>query len=382
MRDAQLTVCIPTKDRHGFLGRLLGYYAATGCRHWIFLGDSSGPDGFERNAALVAAFQNRLRIRHVAYPGLSACAAHEQLTRLLTTPYFVCLGDDDLLCPRGLDRCMAFLDAHPEYGAAHGVGLLISCVEPGAHGRIAHVGPYRQATLEASTGAQRFREFMSPGPYTLLFSVHRTRDAQAMFDGLGALEGASGANIFKDELIAASVSAVRNRVKALDGLYLIRFVHGGIFQRSVTYVYDWLTSPAWFPSYQRFVHRLTEELRQADGLSAAAAADVIREAFLPVLARGLAMDWRRGDNRQARAAGLAPRLRALARLVPGMRALRQGWQARQAWRQRHALSLSVLLDPRSPYYEDFQAVHRAITEIPAASGRPAAPARELSGVAS
>lgn len=364
MRDAQLTVCIPTKDRPEFLGRLLRYYARTGCRHPMFIGDSSSPEQARQNQALIASLHDALTIGYWEYPGVSPCGAHEQMIRHLATPYFTCLADDDFLCTPGLDRCIEFLETHPDYAAAHGVGIGIALEEAGPYGRVQQVLPYKQPVLEMPTAAQRLQQFLTPGPYTLVFSVHRTSNGRAMFDGLGALGGEPGRNIFKDELIAASMAAVRGKVKEVHGLSLVRQFHPQMFQRTPMYMFDWVASPEWFPSYQEYCRRLSAELMAQDGISAEEALNVIKEALCPFLARGFGLSWeKRQDMKRSRAKGPAGEaLRGFARRIPG---LRPAWRtAQRVMRPAPAqgpVSLSGLLDPGSPHHADFLPIYEAIT---------------------
>ena len=365
--DSQVTVCIPTKDRPEFLGRVLRYYARMGFRHPIFIGDSSGPVPARQNHAIMASLRGALTMRYWDCPGLSPGGAYERMTSHLTTPYFTCLSDDDFLCARGLDRCVEFLRAHPDYAVAHGVGIAIGLEDPGPYGRIQAVLPYRQPVLEAPTAAERLLQFFTPGPYTLEFSVHRTENGRAMFGGLSALGGEPSRNLFKDELIAASVAVTRGKVKELDTLSLVRQFHPQMFQRTPMYMFDWVASPEWFPSYQDYCRRVSLELMAQDGLSAEEALDVVKEALCPYLARGFGLSWeKRQDVKRFRARGTAGEtLRRVARRIPGLRPV---WQAaRRVARRTRAqdeLSLSSLLDPRSPHHEDFRPIYEAITMPP------------------
>ena len=359
-----ITLCLPTKDRPAFLSRLLHYYASTNYQHWICIGDSSGPDQAAQNQQIVASLQDRLKISYTACPGQTACAAIETISRAISTPYFACIADDDFLCTRGLERCAAFLDAHPAYGAAHGLGILLMIGAAGPHGPVVAITPYQQAVLEAQTGSQRLQEYMNPSPLTVIFSVHRTAHCRAMFEVVTSLKG-SKRNLFKDELIPSGVAAIRGKVKELDGLYLVRHVHDEIVRQPS--VYEWLTSPDWFPSFEVYREHLIEELKRQDGLSADEAAQVITQAFLPYLAEGLAVSWIKYRGAQSsRANGSATALfRQAARRIPGLRRLKQRVRAMRALRSRDAWGLPALLNPGSPYHEDFLPVYRAITVAPA-----------------
>lgn len=349
----RITLCVPTRNRPEFLGRLLRYYARARFPHRLAIGDASDPEQAARNQQAIGSLRGTIAIDYQASPGLSSGAALEQMSRAVSTPYCAFLGDDDFLCPGMLERCMEFLDAHAEYGAAHGGAILFQLEQPGPYGDLGTVQSYPQAALEAETGSERLREFFTVSLYAVLNSVHRAETWRAMFQGLGAMRGVMNRNLFKDELIATCVSVVRGKIKALDGLSLIRQAHATYHW---PHVYDWLTDADWFPSYQVFVDRIGEELMRQDGLDQEQARASVREAFWAYLAHEVARTRRietarRGPERL--------RLRAFAKRIPG---LRTGWRTLRAMgqRQRDAFSLPALAHPSSPYHAEFMPVCQAL----------------------
>jgi len=352
-----ITLCVPTMNRPQFLERLLRYYAQTRSPYAVLIGDSSTAELAEQNQRMVASFERQLRVTYRAYPGLSACAALEQLAQEISTPYCAFVGDDDVLCTRGLKRCAAFLESHPDVGAAHGAGLMVQTEGSGPYGPLGNVRPYPQALVEATTGAQRLEEFFTLRLSSVLYSVHRRQTWQTMFQSLGAMPGVQNRNMFKDELIATSISVIRGQIACVEGLYLIRHVHADDSYR-FPHVYDWLTDPMWFPSYQTFCERLVEQLVHQDGITVDEARQAIRRAFWPYLAREVSVTRRK--EIETRATSAPSPLRAMAKRLPGAR---QAWQGLRAMvqRSRDPWSLPALLQPSSPYHEDFLPVYRLIT---------------------
>ncbi len=323
-----VTLFIPTRNRPEFLRRTLEYYARERFFGWLFIGDASTGEAAERNQATVKAFAHTLRILYRSCPGLSACAANEALIPSITTPYCAYLGDDDFLSVQGLEQCVAFLEGHPEYGAAHGMCVMFQTEHNRPYGPIGNVGYYPQAVVGAETGVGRLKEFFTDSQYTLLYSVHRAAVWQAMFRGLRALPGMQNSNVFKDELIAVGVSVIRGKVKQLNVLSLVHQVHEDSYR--FPHVYDWLTDPAWFPSYQVFHGRLVEELVRQDGASIEEARAVIRDIFWPYLAAQVIKAWKTGAT-----AGVAPggsTLRRIARRLPGRAAARRSRSPAASWR--------------------------------------------------
>ncbi|MBI4596915.1 MAG: TIGR00180 family glycosyltransferase [Candidatus Omnitrophica bacterium] len=354
-----LTLCVPTINRPAFLGRLLRYYAAASAPYRIAIADSSDPVRAEQNQQIIRRLAGRLHVVYRQYPGMSVGACFEAMNQTLDTPYCALLGDDDFLCPPGLERCVEFLEGHPDYGAAHGIGLHFQTEGGHPHGPIGRVGPYPQAVLETDTGAQRLGEFVMKSLYVLIYSVHRAAIWRSMFTGVGAMEDIKTQNGFKNEVLATCVSAVRGKVKALDGLYLFRQVH----QRNtpVPHVYEWLTDPEWFPSYRIFEDRVSEELMRQDQLPMEQARQIVRDVFWSYLAKVM-MGVREKELRRPSRQGTLSSLRRAARAIPWLR--RSGRAARSMFdRYQRPWSLSALLHPSSPYHTDFMAVARAVEDL-------------------
>jgi glycosyltransferase domain-containing protein len=354
-----ITLCVPTKNRPEFLGRLLRYYASVRYPHWIFIGDSSDSEHAASNQEHVARLGGTLQIVYRHYPGCSSCDCIERLTESVSTPYCAYVGDDDFLCAHGIERAIQFLERHAEYTAAHGRGAIFQTEGGGAYGAVTSVRRYPQAIVEAATASARLTEFFTSSYYALVYSVHRTDIWRAMFKGVGLLQGTTNSNIFKDELIAACVSVIRGKVKGLDGLYLLRHAHEAIYKHPR--VYDWVTNHEWFPSYECFRARLTEELMRQDGIRAEEAEDVIRQVFWPYLARVLMSGWERWRTPTppqvpSRIRQFLKRVPGLRRAVLGLRAMKRQWQ--------DELSLPALLRRSSRYHEDFMSLYRVITTPP------------------
>ncbi len=352
-----ITVCVPTFNRPAFIERLLRYYAATGYRHWIFIGDSSQAEDAARTRRAVESWEGQLQVRYEACPGLSSCAALEYLSRFITTPYCAFLGDDDFLCPTTLDRCAEFLDANPDYSAAHGRAILFQIETAGPYGAMGTVGSYPLATLEADTGAGRLKEFFTVSLYALLNAVHRTPTWRDMFRGVGSMKGVKNRNLFKDELMATCVSVIRGKVKELDGFYLMRQAHDTYHW---PHIYEWLMDSEWSPSYQIFHERLADELIRQDGLRMEEARAVIRDVFWPYLAAQVI------ETRKTETARVRPGRSSLRRFARRLPAARQAWRALRAvvQRARDPWSLPALLDPTSPHHADFLPIYQLVTSRP------------------
>ncbi len=356
-----ITLCVPTMNRSPFIARLLSYYAKMRSLHWIFLGDASNAEHAQANRRLVEAYRGTLNIVYHHDPSASACACLEALSHRVETSFVAFLGDDDFLTVRSLQACEEFLSAQPACGAVHGQAVMFQTEDNSPHGPIGNVKAYPQAILNEETGAGRLREFFGRSLYTLLYSVHRVETWRAMFTGVSEMPGMRNRNIFKDELIAVSVSAIRGKVAALPILSLVHQTHDTSYR--FPHVFDWLTNPAWSASYQRFQSRLIEELGRQDDMAPGEAEAVVRDVFWPFIAGQVTRAWRDGLRSPRKRSWL----RQWAKRIPGARS---GWGAMraQADRLRDELSLPSLLSAPSPYYADFLPVYQMVTSPPQQQG--------------
>lgn len=354
------TLCIPTKNRPGFVARLLGYYARTGFRHALLVGDASEGTVAEQTQAVCRSFADRLRVQYIGQTGLHVMATLEHLSAAASSRYCSWVSDDDFLCTSSIDRCIAFLEHHPEYAAAQGRGILFQTDTSRPHGSIGNVTRYPYAQLEAERAEQRLREHVHNGMPSLHAAVRRIEDFHEMVGGLSDLPGARQGFIF-DDVIPQCVAATQGKIKTLDCLYLVRHAHDGIYRQ--VDAYDWVTDPDWGASYQRLQDRVVEGLMRHDGLTVEEARRIMKEAFWPYLARFLtrSLETSHGARRPLGQGGGS--VRAVAKRIPGVR---WGWRSMRAMIQRCSdeLSLPALLQPSAPYHDDFMPVYHAVQTPP------------------
>lgn len=352
--EPKITIVIPTKNRADFLYRLLHYFANTQYQHWIFIGDSSNDLHINKTKKTIQSLEGKLKIKYFECPGLSDVETLQYINGFITTPYCAFLADDDFLCVKGVDRCIDFLESNQDYGAAHGIGIMISADGSGPYAKISHAHYYQQTVLDARYGSQRLRDFFM-SPCALIFSVHRTQDWKEMHQGFMSMPWARQGFIF-GELIISSISSVRNKVKELDFMYLVRFGHDRIY--SQVHVYNWFTHPAWFPGFKTLHDKVIDELIRQDGIGKEEAEEVFKQAFSPYLGRLFSRLLPR-DPRSYQP-GVLLRLKEIAGQIPGLKAAYS--QIISPFQSRGETNLlPSLLKPSSPYHEDFMPIYRAIT---------------------
>ena len=350
-----ITLIIPTMNRSDFLIRALRYYRDLEFQGYIYIGDSSNVEHAERTKRELRSFEGALNIVYREYPGLSNVVCEQQLFDMVFTPYAAWIADDDFLVPSAMEQCMDFLDDHPDYSAAHGVGALISLESGPVYGEVANAGPYKQPVIEAESASQRlidhFRDYSVD-----IFSVHRVETWRRMHRDTAMVADKA----LQSELLTGGLSVIQGKVKELDCLYLVRQVHKQRYLLPDTF--DWITSEDWAPSYRCVRDLLADELAQQDGISMDEARQVVKLAFWPYVTGALAKKWQAAGGNGV---GTRTRLRAAARGFPG---LRRTWRTFRTFlpSREGRMSLPPLLRPTSLYHTDFMPIYRSVTNAPTA----------------
>ncbi len=349
MSAEKVTLLIPTMNRSDFLIRLLRYYRSVCFQGYICIGDSSNAEHLEPTKRAIESLQGRLNIIYREYPGSNNAECLQQLIDLAPTPYIAYLADDDFLVPAALEKCALFLDSHPDYSAAHGLGVVFILKSSGAYGKFASVTRYRQAIIEAESGSERLIAHLSDYKVPL-FSVHHIESWREMYKDSILLTDTR----FGTELLPCCIDVVLGKVKELDSLYLARQGHDRRYM--LPGKAEWMARPDYLPSYEIFRDSLTRVLAQQDGISIDEAFEVVEEAFSRYLSRSFVETW------YSRSWVL--RLLRIGRMVPG---------ARQVWRAsrfllrsmhligRNEIPVMDLLSSSSPYQADFLPVYRSVT---------------------
>lgn len=369
MRD-RLTVLVLTYNRYPLLSRLLRYYQSCGSPFpMLILDSSSDAQGSEGLAGWLRA----PGMTHVPYdPAISPTAKLDDGVRRVTTPYVLVWADDDLMVPRTMAEAVRFLEAHPDFSAAHGVSGVFD-VGVG-RGRQVHAGvaPYAQQSYLDETASQRLPHYLKDYS-TLFYSVQRRAALSANLrlyqaTGLGGSDTAGPVHRsdWWVELVLACLAVIRGKVKRLDRLYMLRERHAstdswkeaGEAGRRLDLL-DWVTCSSFAGAYRAFHACLSESLADRDGISTTKAQEVVKRAFwLLYLFPELQRKW---DARYVQRGTPAP-LRALRDAARHVPALRRMWRAVRSRMPGQEFSLEALLRSSSPYHVDFMPIYRAVAE--------------------
>ena len=348
-RQNPLTLMIPTKNRSDLLIRALHYYARVECPFVIAIGDSSSVEQVEATRRVIRSLEGRLTIVHREYPQLNDSACIKALIEDVQTPYAVFVADDDFLVPKSLSRCMEFLKEHPDYSAAHGDAIQMVVKESlEGHFLQMRTGFSPQPVIAESSARRRVGELLNRYRVTL-FSVHRTEIWEKMYRRIAELSDKSFT-----EILPCCLSAVYGKIKALDGLSLVRLEHERRYR--LPDYFDWLKKSEWARSYAVFSDCLAAAISQTDGINRQDADLFVKKAFWLHLSQELSHELQRDHGLGAvkTKTRIQRQLNRFPRLAQTVLPLWRGLKPAGRY------SLEVLLKDRSPYREDFRPIYETV----------------------
>jgi glycosyltransferase domain-containing protein len=209
-----LTMIMMTGNRPRMFRDAIDLYAQTAAGLQILVADFSDPESAQENAQ--TARRNAATVTYFPFPPDTPWQERYRfLTARCTTPFVVMAADDDFLIPDGIAACTAFMRAHPDYSACHG---LYYQVLPTAQADMLQVG---------IDGASVGRSHESPDPIgrlmsllywyqSIFYTVQRRSDL-----GRAELPASVQSGVLK-ELFTASATAIFGKIARLTTPYVLR----------------------------------------------------------------------------------------------------------------------------------------------------------------
>lgn len=342
-----ISIIVPTMNRPKMLLRLIRYFDALGFRGKLLVGDSSDAAIFQEAAIALENYRNHLDIQHLYLPGHSVAAAVKELNEYANTRFVCLVPDDDFVVPKTMAKCIQFLDRHLDYVAAHGIGALIS--SSGDSGAIDNASFYAQTIADDRTAETRLSKHLEHYSVSL-FSVYRLDTWRQMFIDIPAPSELPQCcdKAFVDELLPCCLSVIYGKIKQIDGLHVVRQVHGGRYLLPAWFL--WFTNANWHPSYLYFRSRLAQAISREDGIAISRAESIVDRSFATYLKKWIADE--------------GPKSHWLRRFAGNSQTLRLMWRfvndVRDRMQPGRRLSLACLLSPSSPYREEFLPVFNAV----------------------
>lgn len=348
----QIAILTPTMNRSEFVLRALQYYSSVGFRGQLVFGDASRPDERARMHEYIQRYEGRLRIachhlEHLPFPN-DAYSLKEIIDRT-DAPYMVYAGDDDLLVPKTLQRCAEFLDAHPDYSAAHGKYISYQLPHAGAFGSIVETNSAPQHVLTSDSALVRWRGYMRLTLSTQYY-VHRKATWRRMYEHLPRVL----TRYLGPEVLPCSISVIDGKVHEIDALSVL-------FQVNPVRPFGWNTHSAyslscedsWAPAMRGLKEVVTREIAERDHLTQSQAElEFDKEMWRHLLIISQAHYDLRGYDPVNALAVFKRRFPKIIRLSQVLRQMRT--------RRYRGCSLPQLSRPNHPYHDDFAAMRRCI----------------------
>lgn len=394
-----LTIVLTTFNRPQYLSRLLNYFCGSIVKHRIIIADASKLPHLERNKEIIDSISNVLNVHHLVWD--SSTDGYEVVVRSLEqvkTRYVVWVADDDFVVPPSLDSVIEFMDSNTSYEAAQGKQIQFTTFSDGPYSTSLKTAPLSMVdfSVEGASAVERIRKRMSQNtrlsaPKTV-YSIMRTSNALRLYKEVLAL----GLDYSNTEGLMNQMLLLSGNIKLIDRLYIARqygtsnaavrahsrFVpiitqpstgdsYEDLVDRSRDEkilhppdYFDQLTDPLFPIQYDRKVTCLANELARNDNISIEEACKIIKYWNWYFLAKNMMPKFyeHSGYHQQTTIAtstkSISKRLRQWARNLPGLQ--RTWWKVSGG-----KMSLAALLRPKSPFYEDFLPIYRAITASPA-----------------
>ncbi len=340
----QITVIVPTLNRSDFVIRYLRYLKEVNFKECILIGDSSEAKHLEPTRKFIQQLDAPFQMVYKETPGVDHVRVIRDLLSKVTTPYVIWVGDDDLLVPRTLAACVEFLEHHPTYSAAGGVGVLFALASKGVYGKFAWTEAIPLRSIEADRAGERLRDLFKTF-VVVGYAVSRTEQFRKRWVAPAEFSHKALAA----EILPCSLTVAQGKFKQLDRLLVVRQV---LHQRYL--LPNLLTdraTPEGRLSCEIYRDLVAQEIAWQDGVTVSQAREIVGEAFYGWL-----------DETLPRIAK-ARKVKRIRRRVAALPLVRKMWHAmRPVLPDRGSqASLQALLCPSCRYHDDFMPVYQTVT---------------------
>ena len=239
-----LTILIPTMNRHEFLARALEYYKSVDFKGYIIIGDSSEGEQLQKNEDSIAS-PEQLNIIHRLYsnpPYLYPGTCIQEMNKEISTNYAVYQGDDDLFIPSALQQCIDFLEQSPdEFVAAGGKRCCVGIVDDKPYGKISFLATqkYKQDHVHDDF-SYRWQSYLGLS-WSSQYCVHRTDIWKKMYEKVHLVPS----RYWGSEFLPCSLSAILGKIKQLDCASLVYQYYTAFREKTLyddMYVDGWASS--------------------------------------------------------------------------------------------------------------------------------------------
>ena len=203
---ADISVIIPTYNRHHYLERILKYYDNSGFDIWVL---DSTETKYENN--------NNFNINYIHTPNLIPFLKIKAGLKMIETEFAVFCADDDFAIKDSIKECANFLIKNPDYSCVQGVFVSFNIPKNDETTQFELTNPYSLIySQEEENTSKRIIEGMARYMHTF-YSVQRTSCTKKVWENIPLI---TRYNLF--EIVQAIGMLIMGKYKMLPISYAFR----------------------------------------------------------------------------------------------------------------------------------------------------------------
>lgn len=249
-----VTIIIPTYNRHRQLKRLLEYYSSSHLP--ILVADSTSTPFPE------AKYYRNVKYFH--YPNYPYAKKLPLIYKKVKTKYVLFCADDDFVIPASIKDCVNFLEKNPSYNSAHGHYIFFE--NRSNQGIIAYPFYLESISLDVNSDLPSKRMVQLLSAYMqLLYAVTKTSDIKQVFRYLEEYPDIKNDNMV--EIFQAIILCISGKSKTLPILYCTREVtpnSARTFTDDLDAVY---TQKKYAKEYQAWLEAISKHLAKKERIT-------------------------------------------------------------------------------------------------------------------
>jgi len=279
--NEKVSILIATLNRSDFLIRALRYYYKVGFKGYLCIGDSSEHDHLKKISAFInkKEIKHNLNIIYNHYPKslYSIIDVVNEIFKLVPTPYVVFSGDDDFLVSPSLSKCIGFLEENPNYIAAHGIRINFKLDSKKAFGKIIEICYSSQHEWESDKASLRWPGYMRYASSTQYYVHRRTALKRMLQDTSKVKTHYLGAELLPCSF--TPILGKVKQIDCLSTLFEMKGGEEKSFSWDTHSMYKFLLAPDWYQSVLIVKQSIVSGLMDADNITLIEASDLFDREF-------------------------------------------------------------------------------------------------------
>ncbi|MCH8905046.1 MAG: TIGR00180 family glycosyltransferase [Bacteroidetes bacterium] len=285
-----ITVLIPTQDRHAKLSRILKYLDGSGLKIKVF---DSTADSFEK-------LNDFPGIEYEHLPGKELFIKNHDAVQSVKTKFTVFCADDDFIIPDGVKHCTEFLEENHDYSCAQGNYISHRLVNRSVVYKPIYLN-FIDANINMTSAADRLVSYFS-NYIQLFYAVHRADSIKRVFsEGINKIK-----NYNLMELLVAGLSIINGKYKTIPVFYSSRESGTPSSSNETDSLEEISTSEKYKSEYASFLNSFAINLAEVDKVEPQVAAGIIQKALQiyveRTMQRNTLTSGKSGDNANLRTA--------------------------------------------------------------------------------